>query len=323
MSCAVLASLVVGTLGVAGGCRRAPPAERVSEARPELAAQASAPKPAPKATASVLPRPFVESRPGSVRFAAIGDFGASGDDERRVAALVLADKPDFVITLGDNNYPSGGANTIDENVGRFYASLISPYRGRFGPGGTKNRFFPALGNHDWLAPGARPYFDYFTLPGNERYYSVREGNVELFAIDSDPHEPDGITADSAQGRWLKERAVASRAAFRIAYMHHPPYSSGPHGSTPVMQWPYRAWGIDLVLAGHDHDYERLEVGGVTYVVNGLGGNSPYAFEAPVEGSRLRFNEHHGALFLEVSAEKLSLRFVTSDGKKVDELTLTR
>jgi hypothetical protein len=254
---------------------------------------------------------------------AIGDFGTTSEAERRVADMVLASKPDFVITLGDNNYPSGSADTIDANIGKYYSSLIHPYRGGYGPGGSENHFFPSLGNHDWMTPGARPYLDYFTHPGNERYYDFSRGPVHLFALDSDPHEPDGIGAESVQARWLEERAQASRARFQVAYMHHPPHSSGRHGSSEELQWPYGSWGVDLVLAGHDHTYERIELPGLTYVVNGLGGNQPYPFGAPVPGSVVRFNRGFGALFLEATGGELRGRFVTTEGKEVDAFVVNR
>jgi hypothetical protein len=297
-----------------------------------LASAAAAPGPpgntkvsAPAAAPSVTGAWPTSGAPGPdvTRFAAIGDFGAMGDAERRVAELVLGQQPEFVITLGDNNYPTGSADTIDVNIGRFYSSLIAPYKGHFGPGAKENRFFPSLGNHDWMTAGARPYLDYFTLPGNERYYELERGNAHVFSIDSDPHEPDGIDPRSVQAEWLKERAGASKKPFQIAYMHHPPYSSARHGSSFVMRWPYEEWGIDLVLAGHDHTYERIEAEGLTYVVNGLGGNMPYPFGDPLPGSKVRFNQAHGAMFFELSKDELRGRFLTTEGKVIDEFSIKR
>lgn len=109
---------------------------------------------------------------------------------------------DFVITVGDNNYPSGAASTIDPNIGQHYHQFISPYRGSYGAGATTNRFFPTLGNHDWESLQCQngvctgPHFDSFTLPGNERYYEFEQGPVHFFALDSDPREPDGTTSTS-------------------------------------------------------------------------------------------------------------------------------
>lgn len=199
----------------------------------------------------LLEAPRAHGQPASVRFAAIGDFGRAGQAARDVANLVKSWKPDFVITLGDNNYPRGAASTIDENIGQYYHDFIHPYRGRYGAGAAANQFFPSLGNHDWRAAGARPYLDYFTLPGNERYYDVSRGPVHFFAIDSDDQEPDGATSDSAQAVWLQRRLAAATEHWKLVYFHHPPYSSGRHGSTPRMRWPIRKWGATAVLSGHD------------------------------------------------------------------------
>jgi tartrate-resistant acid phosphatase type 5 len=332
------ATFVLG-LGLAGsGCRsRVAPETKPAAQQPESPSLAPA-APAPTATSETKagatpspPAPTVtgawptsgKAAPGITRFAAIGDYGAVGDAEQRVAELVLREQPDFVITLGDNNYPTGSADTIDVNIGRFYSSLISPYKGHFGPGAKENRFFPSLGNHDWMTAGARPYLDYFTLPGNERYYDFERGNAHLFSIDSDPHEPDGIDPASVQAAWLKGRAGASKKPFQIAYLHHPPYSSARHGSSLVMRWPFKEWGVDLVLAGHDHTYERVEAEGLTYVVNGLGGNMAYPFGDPLPGSKVRFNQAHGALFFELTKNELRGRFLTTDGKVIDEFSVAR
>ena len=258
-----------------------------------------------------------------LRFVAIGDYGYAGPAEESVADLVKGYRPELIVTLGDNNYPLGGADTIDLNIGLFYHEFIAPYVGRFGCGALTNHFFPALGNHDWMAPGARPYLDYFELPGNERYYDVVRGPVHLFALDSDPSEPDGNTPDSVQARWLHQALALSTAPWKIVYMHHAPYSSGPHGGTVAMRWPYKTWGVDLVLAGHDHDYERIDVEGLTYLVNGLGGAVFYPIGKPVEGSIARFNTTAGALFLEADETSLRARFQTVDGRKIDELTLAK
>jgi tartrate-resistant acid phosphatase type 5 len=255
------------------------------------------------------------------RFAIIGDFGVSADTERHVAELVRAEQPDFIITLGDNNYPVGAAETIDANIGRFYSDFIHPYAGRYGKGASENRFFPSLGNHDWYTANAKAYLDYFTLPGNERYYDFVRGDVHFFAIDSDEREPDGIESESVQARWLERQLKASKSAWQVVYMHHPPYSSGRHGSSTVLRWPYGAWGADLVLAGHDHHYEHLQVGGVTYLVNGLGGQVAYGIGPGIEGSRVRYNQRHGAQFAEANASELVVRFVNIDRKLVDEVVL--
>src|SRR5258706_161868 len=89
----------------------------------------------------------------------IGDFGAAAEgptaasNELAVANLVKRWNPDFIVSLGDNNYPGGAALTIDPNIGQFYHEYIFPYQGAYGSGAATNRFFPCLGNHDWVLSG--------------------------------------------------------------------------------------------------------------------------------------------------------------------------
>jgi hypothetical protein len=252
-----------------------------------------------------------------LRFAVIGDFGVADTPTAEVAALVQSWKPDLVITVGDNNYPDGSASTIDDNIGQFYHLFISPYKGTYGPGSATNKFFPSLGNHDWETIGARPYLDYFTLPGNERYYDFVRGPVQFFALDSDPREPDGITATSKQGTWLRDTLATSKSQWRVVYFHHAAYSSGDHGNTAEMQWPFGDWGATVVLAGHDHDYERIHVDGLPYFVNGAGGNRLYDFHTPVAGSRARYNADQGAMLVEASDRIIVYRFINRKGKLID------
>jgi hypothetical protein len=92
-----------------------------------------------------------------------------------------------------------------------------------------------LGNHDWQSEDAQPYLDYFTLLGHERYYEFVWGPIHFFVLDSDTHEPDGADINSTQAAWLKSQLTVSDSPWKIVYMHHPPYSSGTHGSIDRMQ----------------------------------------------------------------------------------------
>jgi len=252
------------------------------------------------------------------RFAIIGDYGWAGAPERDVADLVKSSNPDFIITTGDNNYDNGGASSIDANIGQYYHDYIFPYNGIFGAGATSNKFFPSLGNHDWGSLGATPYLNYFALPGNERYYDFVKGPIHFFAIDSDSGEPDGITSTSRQALWLKDKLANSASRLQIVYFHHSPYSSATtHGSTPALQWPFKDWGADLVLSGHDHTYERLNVNGLIYVVIGTGGKSLYPFGTPLTSSQLRYNSDYGALMGETDLTKATFTFLNRAGAVID------
>lgn len=272
----------------------------------------------PVPTPTVLPTP---SPAPALRVAVIGDYGMAGAPAQAVASLVRSWQPDYIVTTGDNNYPDGAAETIDANIGQYYQEFIAPYQGSYGSGATENRFFPVLGNHDWNTPGARPYLDYFTLPGNERYYSVVLGPLRVFALSSHLDEPDGVSSDSTQAEWLRQELATATECWKLVVMHHAPFSSGWHGGSVWMQWPFAEWGADAVLAGHDHHYERIMRDGVPYIVNGLGGAARYRLGIPVEGSAVRFNAEHGALLLEATPNRLTFEFVSVAGEVVDRYTL--
>ncbi len=268
--------------------------------------------------------PVDHSGETSARFAVIGDYGRDTGAESDVAALVRSWNPDFIITVGDNNYWFGAASTIDGNVGKYYAEFISPYSGKHQPltsGPSVNRFLPILGNHDWMTKNAKAYLRYFTLPGNERYYDFVWGPVHFFALDSDGNEPDGVTADSVQAMWLKSRLAASDSPWKIVYLHHPPYSSGQHGSSVELRWPYREWGASAVLSGHEHDYERIDKDGFPYFINGVGGGSLTGFSGTTSGSQVQFNDDYGAMLVEADADGITFQFFTRGGRIIDTYTI--
>ncbi|MFQ5341917.1 MAG: metallophosphoesterase family protein [Anaerolineae bacterium] len=262
-----------------------------------------------------------------VRFAVIGDYGGGGQAEQDVADLVKSWNPDFVVTAGDNNYPAGSASTIDDHIGQYYHEFIYPYTGGYGSGAATNRFFPILGNHDWMAMGcdgancAGPYLDYFTLPGNERYYEFTRGPVSFFMLDSDTHEPDGTSSTSTQASWLLSKLATSTARWNLVFLHHAPYSSANHGSTTRMQWPFAAWGADAIFSGHDHTYERIVVDGIPYFVNGLGGSSRYSFGTPVAGSQVRYRDDYGAMLVEADDTSITFQFISRAGVVIDSYTI--
>lgn len=265
-----------------------------------------------------------------VRFALIGDYGDGREYSADVAALIDSWEVDFVTTAGDNNYPLGEAATMDDNVGRIFHHYIKPYVGNYGEGSPDvNRFFPAIGDHDWDSISCDgdvctgPHFDYFELPGNERYYDVAWGSVHIFILDSFPDEPDGITSDSVQAQWLQENLAASTAPWKIVLLHKPPYSSGQiHGSHSVYQWPYSEWGATAVMSGDDHLYERLLIDDIVYFVNGIGGNYIGDFDEPIEGSVVRFNEEYGAMLIDADVSQISFSFITVDEIIVDTYVIT-
>lgn len=264
------------------------------------------------------PEPSAHAQTDRILFAVIGDYGLAGQAEADVANLVKGWNPDFIVTVGDNNYPDGLAETIDRNIGQYYQEFIFPYKGKYGNGSPARRFFPSLGNHDWSGNGAKPYLEYFGFRSNQTYYDFVQGPVHFFMLDSDRNEPDGVTSKSEQAIWLRKGLTASTSPYNAVVFHHAPYSSGRHGSTEYMRWSFQEWGADVVLTGHDHVYERLLVNGLPYFVNGLGGSEIYNFNAILPESQARFNQDFGAMRVEATSTYMKFQMITRTGILVDE-----
>ena len=263
-----------------------------------------------------------------MRFAVIGDWEAGGA-AADVSDLVHSWDVDLILTTGDNNPPNGTDRTIDRNIGQYYADFISPYHGEYGSGAAENRFFPALGNHDWNTETLQPYYDYFDLPGNERYYDFQRGAVHFFILDSDEREPDGNTQDSVQAAWFRDAITDSTLPWQLVLFHHPPYSSSAsHGSEVVMRWPFAEWGADAVINGHAHLYERLSYDQIPYFVNGLSGRwktvpQIHRFNQPLEGSQVRYNQDYGAQLVTANETCINFSFFNRDGELIDSYTVRK
>jgi tartrate-resistant acid phosphatase type 5 len=237
---------------------------------------------------------------------AIGDFGVGGGRERQVGAALRAYEEahpaQLLLTLGDNDYTRG----------RAFATSWQLSFGWLADAGLS--VAGTLGNHD-----GRYELGMLQMP--RVYYTRRVGEVQLFVLNSN-------AIGAAQTRWLRNALATSTAPWKIAVLHHPPYTCGGHlGSLGAR----RAWGplfehydVRLVLSGHDHNYQRFApVRGVTYVVHGGGGAGLYALKACPRGypRRIAGRVAHGFLYLEASPESLVVRAVGLDGMTVDGFTL--
>lgn len=262
---------------------------------------------------------------GDTVLAIVGDAGELNDDTVEVAALIESAGASTVFTVGDNEYVTEGrtVEAYEESVGGVYGRWID-----------EGAFFPIPGDHDYGDQCSDPdapadlhaYLEYFDLPvgpEDETYYDVRLGDVHVFALDSMPEcHRDGGAKLARQQTWLADTATASDAALKIVLLHNPPYSSGvSHGSVEELRWDYADWGVDLVVAGDDHIYERSTHGGVPYVVNGLGGIEAHELGDPIEGSEVLYGEAFGALFVTVSGEGAEAVFVTVGGEEIDRFPL--
>lgn len=256
------------------------------------------------------------------QFVAFGDFGVDSVDELNVSRLVKAMNPDFIVALGDNNYLKG--NEYDRAIGKYYADFIGQYQGMYGSGSTTNRFWPALGNHDWDAMPIDSHYAYFpSLPGNKRYYDMRVGRVHIFFVDSDPREPDGVAVDSVQAMWLKSALAASSACHKLVAFHHPPYGSS--GFDVIwMRWPFKEWGADAVLSGHQHSWERMRVDRIPYLIAGLGGAlNRFGILSKTPYTEMYYNDDFGALKATVDSMGIRYEFFSQKGELVDSLSVAK
>jgi hypothetical protein len=248
---------------------------------------------------------------GPVDLIAFGDSGGGGADQRAVRDQMLRVPADLVLHLGDLAYPSATTARLDARVFDMYEALLRSIP-----------IFPTIGNHDRKADEAAPYLAAFALPqngGDERWYSFDWGPLHVAALDTDRDLEE-------QARWLDEDLARSDAPWEIVIGHHPPYSSGWHGSDLAMRRtiaPVLArHGVRLALAGHDHHYERTHpIDGVTYIVSGGGGHSIRAV-APREHSAVAEAVLH-FLHLHVTDERLTLLAIDARGSVFDELELER
>jgi hypothetical protein len=241
----------------------------------------------------------------------IADCGSAGpawSGAAATAAIVdagLAASPRAaVLLLGDNVYETGTA--------REFADCYGPTWGRF-----KARTWPAPGNHEYATAGASAYYDYFGSAAGRGYYSLRLGAWRVFSLDSNLRG----AAHEAQLAWLAQELAVSTERCMLAYWHHPLYSSGGHGSLAQMRtaWQllHRA-GADIVLSGHDHDYERFapqdadglaDPRGIRQFVVGTGGAYATPFLWPLKHSEMRDNSRTGVLRLTLGESSYQWEFL--------------
>ena len=251
---------------------------------------------------------------GSIHIAAAGDIacgtgsGSASCAQAQTAAAIDAGGYGAVLALGDLQYERGALADFN----RFYDATWGIF---------KPITYPAVGNHEYLTTGASGYYTYFgarVAPG-KGYYSFNVGSWHLISLNSNCGQAGGCGATSPQGTWLRADLAAHPSACTIAYWHHPRYSSGPHGNqiqTDPLWQSLAAAHADIVLAGHDHHYERFApVNGIRSFVVGTGGRNLTAFGAAKPGSEVRLQEF-GILDLELREGSYTWRFLGAPGRAV-------
>lgn len=250
--------------------------------------------------------------PGPEVAVAVGDIAVCSPDGRQdVTARLLDTLGGPVLALGDLAYPNGSR----ENFMNCYDKSWGRHVGR-----TR----PSPGNHDYMTPGAAPYYDYFGsnagIPGLG-YYSFDLGAWHLISLNSNAEFGVGVTPNSPQGQWLQTDLAGNRSKCTLAYWHHPLFSSGQNGDhqfmRPMFTMLYEA-NADLILAGHNHLYERFApqapdgrndpARGMRQFVVGTGGVPLYPFTSVKPNSEVRINDTVGVLKLTLLAESYQWEF---------------
>lgn len=252
--------------------------------------------------------------PGSLKFAVLGDFGTGGPGQYQMASQMAELQLRFpfalVLTVGDNLY---GRQNADNFVKKFEA----PYRELLDRGVV---FHASLGNHDNASQVGYPPFNM----GGQRYYTFSPAghDVRFFALDSGrPH--------AAQLEWLERELAATSESWKIAYFHHPLYSSGRrHGSDEALRALFEPLftrhGVDVVFTGHDHFYERIvPQAGIPYFVVGSGGQLRRGNIASSQLTAQGFDQDLAVLLVEIVGDRMTFRAVSRLNQIVDSGTIDR
>lgn len=242
-------------------------------------------------------------------FVGAGDIASCDSEGDEATATLLDTIPGVVFTVGDNAYLLG---TPDE-----FTNCYGPSWGRH-----RERTRPSPGNHDYETPDAAGYFAYFGAlagPPGLGYYAYDVGAWRMISLNSNGSRPDQVL-------WLTSELAANPRTCTLAYWHHARFSSGPHGADPRMDEVIRLLydaGVDVVLVGHDHIYERFarqapdgqpdDERGFREFVTGTGGSGLYPLVTVAPNSEFRYNQGYGVLKFQLYRRGYEWAFVAADG----------
>jgi hypothetical protein len=232
----------------------------------------------------------------------------------------------LLVTLGDNAYPSG-----DQGVNNYFQRCFKP---SWGDARIMDILHPSPGNHDYDSGSGSPYFDFFGAragPSGKGYYSFDVAGWHLISLNSELYFDAGSPEQAkAQEDWLRADLQAHPTPCAIAYFHRPYFSSGEYGTTRELKTIWQILydgGVDLVLNGHEHDYERFlpqtssgvadQVRGMEEIVAGTGGGTLRVFDRPATNSEARIQGRFGILKVWLGNGEYRRAFVTTDGKVWD------
>jgi hypothetical protein len=294
-------------------------ATATAAATPKVSAPATGTHLPPFPTQTAGTTPVATPPPQTVTIVAAGDIacdpgqnvGAPQDcDQAATAAQIGQLRPTAVLPLGDTQYENGTAAG--------YQKVYGPTWGQY-----KSISFPAIGNHEYLTSKAAGYFGYFNVPA---YYSYDLGDWHMVSLDSECSQIGGCGAKSRQELWLLADLAAHPSLCTLVYWHEPRWSSGEHGDASQMTQIWSdlvAANVDVVLTGHNHDYERFvplngtgkpDPLGTTEFVVGTGGKNHYGFTtAPLTGEVVRNDTSFGVIDMALGPTGYSWKFDPAPG----------
>ena len=257
------------------------------------------------------PKLTLPAKEDSIRFAVIGDTGTGGIDQHRLAKQLIAAHSkfpfEFVLMTGDNMY---GTESPRDFVNKFEA----PYKQLLDAG---VKFYASLGNHD---DTDQIFYKPFNMDG-KRFYTINpKPDLRIFALDSNYMSPEQV-------EWLEKELTSSTSRWKVAFFHHPPYSSGGHhGSDVVLRKAleplFVKHGVDVVFAGHEHFYERVKPQqGIHYFVTGGGGKLRRGdiVKGPIHAKG--FDQGFHFMLIEIVGDEMHFQVITETGSTVDNGTI--
>jgi hypothetical protein len=267
----------------------------------------------PEAPPGPAPGPAPDPGPAVAALIGAGDISTCANDGDESTARVLDRHDGTIFTVGDNVYESGTAQE--------FRNCYAPTWGRH-----LARTRPSPGNHEYRSAGAAPYYAYFGSnagPGGLGYYSYDLGGWHIISLNSNADARPG----SPQYEWLRADLAASQAGCEAAYWHHPVFSSGDHGNDSRMRPVWRLLyenGVDVILNGHDHNYERFgpqdpdgrpdAARGIRQFVVGTGGkNLDTEFKSVQPNSEVRDGSAFGVLRLTLRTAGYDWEFLPAAG----------
>ena len=308
-----LLALATGLAGCSSPQVTVPDTGPAEQPTSSSSAAAVAPSPSPSGIHETAPATPTAAPPAILVGA--GDIASCPGTGDEATADLIAGIGGTVFTAGDNVYDTGSVWEFDHCYDRSWGRFL-------------DRTLPVAGNHDYATTGAAGYFGYFGASAgdpSEGWYAVDVGAWRFYALNSNCWAIGGCEAGSAQESWLRADLAANPRRCVLAVWHHPLFSSGEHSSDPMTEAVWQALedaAAEIVVSGHDHDYERFgaqtaegapDAAGIVEYVVGTGGRSYYGFRDIAANSLVRNNDAFGVIRFELAADGWTFAFVPASG----------